>query len=94
MCHARLAIALAAAGQHDRAIAEWRETIRLAPSLWPARLGLADALLANGDAGEAAAQCREILKQEPDASKRSSSWGRPWPPRAKSSKQSPTWSKP
>ena len=31
------------------------------------RLELADALLAAGNAGEAAAQCREVLKQEPGA---------------------------
>ena len=37
------------------------------PTIWQARLGLADALLAGGDAGEAVAQCREILKQEPGA---------------------------
>ena len=56
-----------AAGRHDRAIVEWRETIRLAPTSWSARIGLADALLADGDAGEAATQCREVLKQKPGA---------------------------
>ena len=60
-------MALASAGRHDQAIIEWRETIRLAPTLWPARIGLSKELLAIGDAGEAAAQCREILKQEPGA---------------------------
>ena len=87
-------MALARAGRHDRAIAEWRETVRLAPTLWPARIGLAKALLASGDPGEAAAQCREVLKQEPGAVEAIAILGTPWLPRAKSKKQSPTWSEP
>ena len=64
-CHVRLAIALDSVGRHDRAIAEWRESVRLTPIVWSVRIGLADALLAHGDASEAAAQCREVLSQQP-----------------------------
>ena len=62
------------------AIIEWREAIRLTPSDlseinpgWAdvlfahARIGLADALLATGETREAIAQCREVLKMNPNA---------------------------
>ncbi len=63
----RSALAFASAGQHDQAIAQWRETVRLAPAYWSARVGLAQALLAGGEAGEAIDECRQVLEQEPAA---------------------------
>ena len=66
--HARLAMALASRGQLDRAIVEWRETDSVGPRLpQTAHLGLANALLAEGDASGAAVECREVLKQNPDS---------------------------
>ncbi len=66
VCHVHFAMELAAVGRHDRAIAEWRESIRLFPTDW-ARINLANELLAHGDASQAAAECREVLAQEPNA---------------------------
>ena len=65
--HGRLAAALGRAGQHKRAVAEWREAARLDPNALGAPLGLADALLASGVTGEAIAQIREVLSREPNA---------------------------
>jgi tetratricopeptide (TPR) repeat protein len=39
----------------------------LVPTFWRARLDLVEALLAQGNSGEAVDECREILKRAPDA---------------------------
>ena len=69
MNHISLALALAASGNNDRAIAEWKGAIRLSPDVWQARVGLAESLLTVGKPGEAADQCSEVLKQQPGAFK-------------------------
>ena len=88
-------MALARAGQHDRAIAEWRETVRLAPTAFgsTSRPGRCSA----GRRRRRRSGCR--VPRDPEAGARldrsdRNTGRRPWRPRAKSRKQSPTWSEP
>ena len=66
--HARLAIALAQpTANSTEPSSSGARPCGWPPPFRPARLGLAKALLADGDAGEAADQCRQVLKQQPRA---------------------------
>ena len=75
MFHARLAVMLNRQEKFKRAVVEFREILRLNPAFPQARLGLADALLASGEAAEAAQWCREVLATSPTRPARWSRWG-------------------
>lgn len=54
------------AGASDEAIAKWRQALAQAPGAVEARVGLADSLLAAGQAPEAIEHYRHALRQMPD----------------------------
>lgn len=63
--HNNLAIELVAAGEHDRAVAELREALRLRPAYTDARNNLANELLRRGALADAIEQYEQVLQAQP-----------------------------
>jgi tetratricopeptide (TPR) repeat protein len=61
-----LGVVRAVRGRHDAAVAALREAVAKRPRDRPARLALADVLLAGGDLDASAALYDEVLKERPD----------------------------
>ena len=78
MFHARLAVMLNREEQFKRAVVEFREIMRLNPAFPQARLGLADALLASGEAAEAVAV--GVARSSSKSPTRPAPWSRWGPP--------------
>jgi tetratricopeptide (TPR) repeat protein/predicted Ser/Thr protein kinase len=54
-------------GDYDKAIAELRRLVNLAPTFWPARVNLAEALVEVGDSVEAVQAAQRVLDADPES---------------------------
>jgi Flp pilus assembly protein TadD len=69
LAHTGFADALAAAGRHSEALAEYAEALAIAPTNWRAEYNRGNALLATGDIAGAVAAYERTLALEPDYAK-------------------------